>query len=83
MEASVPVPRLSLKEFKRIRLEAGASIIVAFTVNPEQLTLVDEDGNRCFEAGVFRFSVGGMIPGSSSPTTGCLTRTAVVTGEWP
>jgi hypothetical protein len=40
-----PVPKKQLFDFKRVHLAAGASTTLTFTVNAEQLALVDKDGH--------------------------------------
>lgn len=63
LEASVPVPRCKLVGFTRVALEPGESRTVAFTLTPEQMSLVDEDGKLRLEPGEFRVTVGGCSPG--------------------
>ena len=62
VEASLPVPRLSLQGFARIRLEPGEKQTVSFTLTPEQMMLADEGGNWVLEPGVFTVWVGGTQP---------------------
>ncbi len=66
MESSVRVPRRQLAGFARIRLAAGESKTVSFTVSPRQLSVIDEAGRRIQEPGAFRLSVGGRQPDSRS-----------------
>jgi beta-glucosidase len=61
-DASVPVPIRSLQGVKRLYLEAGGVERVTFTLTPEQLSLVADDGERMVEPGWFLISVGGRQP---------------------
>jgi beta-glucosidase len=61
--ATVPVPFRALKGFQRVRLEPGQSRIVRFTVTPEMMSLIDDQGRRVVEPGVFNISLGGQQPG--------------------
>lgn len=63
LSASVPVPRCKLAAFRRVALKAGHSRRVSFTLPPESLALVDEEGHTRLEAGEFRVTVGGCSPG--------------------
>jgi beta-glucosidase len=64
LEASIPVPRHKLVGFQRVRLAAGESRSLEFTVRPEMLALVDEEGRNRIEPGQFRIAVGGCSPGA-------------------
>ncbi|MDQ3818356.1 MAG: glycoside hydrolase family 3 C-terminal domain-containing protein, partial [Acidobacteriota bacterium] len=61
--ASVPVPIRSLKGFNRIFLKPGEKRRVSFTLEAEQLTLIDDNGRRILEPGEFIVTVGGKQPG--------------------
>ncbi len=61
-EASLPVPRLQLQGFQRIRLAPGEKRVVQFTLRPEQMSLVNGGGEELFEPGRFRVWVGGRQP---------------------
>jgi beta-glucosidase len=63
-EASLPVPRHSLVGFKRIRLAAGASATLHFTLQPRQFALADAEGRWVIEPGRFLLTVGGGQPGT-------------------
>ena len=63
--ASVPVPVRSLAGFRRIHLAPGQSQVVTFSVAPEQMTVVRDDGTRVEEPGTFRVEVGGKQAGFS------------------
>ncbi len=68
LEASVEVPRWSLKGFTRLRLEAGEKRGVEFELTSRQLALVDNDGRSVLEPGSFRVYVGGSQPDERSGT---------------
>ncbi|ARS37867.1 glycosyl hydrolase [Pontibacter actiniarum] len=69
-QASAAVPLYSLKAFRRVKLEPGASAKVAFTVTPEMMEMVDEHGQRKIEPGRFKVFVGGAVPGKRSEALG-------------
>jgi len=60
--ASVPVPIRQLQGFERITLAAGEKKIVKFTLTPNQMSLIDDDGKRVIEPGEFTVAVGGGQP---------------------
>ncbi|HZB95833.1 MAG TPA: glycoside hydrolase family 3 C-terminal domain-containing protein, partial [Herpetosiphonaceae bacterium] len=70
LEASVPVPRHKLVGFQRVRVAAGESRSLEFTVRPEMLALVDEEGRSRIEPGQFRITVGGCSPGARGISLG-------------
>jgi beta-glucosidase len=55
-------PRFSLQGVRRVHLQAGESKQVQFTVEPQQLTLVDADGTKAPHPGRYRVFVGGVQP---------------------
>jgi len=76
-DASVPVPRHQLVGFKRLRLAAGASEWVSFTLPPKAFACVDDAGRWMIEPGQFTIFVGGGQPG----TSGGLAAKVEMTGE--
>jgi len=87
MEASVPVPVHHLEGFTRIRLPAGKSREVRFTLKREQFACRAEDGTAFIEPGSFRIFVGGGQPDdpAASGASGTLRLTAdswAVSGFW-
>lgn len=57
----VPGKRAPIRElagFQRLELRAGASRVLEFSVETEQIELVQEDGGRAFEAGTLRLEAG-------------------------
>ena len=78
--ATYPIPIRSLVGIKRVTLKPGETRRVAFTINPEQMSVVDDNGNRLIEPGEFVVSVGGKQPGFKG---GADARTTdVVTGSF-
>jgi len=62
-------PLKILKGFQRIILKAGESKRISFTLTPEQLSLVSEDGKTYQPKGKLQISVGGGQPGIKNKTT--------------
>lgn len=70
MEASQPVPMISLMGFQRVSIPAGKEVRVRFTVEPDWLFIVGDNGQNHLEPGMFRLWVGGCSPapyGSVAP----------------
>lgn len=63
-----PMPRLILAGFQRINLAPAASKVVKFTLSPEQLLLVNEQGVRALQPGTWQIFVGGGQPDLSGAT---------------
>ncbi len=76
-EASAPVPRRSLQGFRRITLEPGASEVVDFVLQPQQLGRFDERLTWVVDPGAYEISIGGKQPGfkglANAHSTGVLT----------
>lgn len=70
LEASVPVPQHSLIGFQRVRLAAGQSQELEFSLTPEMMMLFDGDGKQRLEPGEFRLIVGGCSPGKRGQVLG-------------
>ncbi len=64
LESFVETPVCSLKGFQRIRLQPGQQRTVVFTITPEMMSIVDEDGNSVLEPGRFMINIGGCSPGN-------------------
>jgi beta-glucosidase len=62
-------PLKALKGFQRISLKASESKIVSFTLTPEQLSLVSEDGKMMEPKGKVTISIGGGQPDVKNKTT--------------
>jgi beta-glucosidase len=84
LAASGPVPIRSLKGVERVFLTAGAEATVTFTLDFEDLALMDDAGVPVVEPGAFEVSVGGKQPGFSgladAATTGVATGRFVLGG---
>jgi beta-glucosidase len=66
-------PLRSLRAFDRITLGAGATRHLRFTLDPRQLSEVDEKGVRAVEAGDYKIYLGGAQPGESAGVSGSFT----------
>lgn len=66
LEASCRVPHHELRGFQRVRLAPRDSCRVNFTLTARELSLIDEQGQRVLEPGVFRIHVGGSQPDARS-----------------
>jgi beta-glucosidase len=66
LQASCATPRHSLRGFARIHLAAGESREVELELSPRDLSLIDEQGQRMLEPGMFRVSIGGSQPDDRS-----------------
>jgi beta-glucosidase len=62
-KASTPRPIRQLEGFKRISLKKGESQIVQFTLEPRQLSMINDKNKQVIEPGYFTVSVGGKQPG--------------------
>jgi beta-glucosidase len=63
-------PLNALKGFKRIALLPGASQKVNFTISPEHLKLIDNDGIASFMPGIVKIIIGDSSPGKRSEDVG-------------
>lgn len=77
--SAVPMPHWSLAGFQRVFLRAGEETEVSFTLCPEQMAYVDEEGRRVLAPGRFTVYVGGSQPDSRS---GALTGTRPLSAEF-
>jgi len=66
VEASCAVPNWQLSGMKRIKLESGESAEITFEIFPEQLAVVNDDGQSVIEPGDFEIYVGGSQPDTRS-----------------
>lgn len=57
--ASLVRPVRELKDFRRVRLEPGESVVVEFALSTDQLAYYDNDAEIRLEPGEFRVGVGG------------------------
>ena len=71
-EASVRVPRYALAGMARVSLQPRETATVSFTIKPEQMAVIGDDGALFIEDGSFTVYVGGFQPDA---------RSAALTGE--
>ncbi|HZW71212.1 MAG TPA: fibronectin type III-like domain-contianing protein, partial [Hanamia sp.] len=64
------IPLHALKGFKRITLLPGASQKVRFTIAPDMMKLVNEDGKSVLNSGEIKVSIGGSLPSQRSEDLG-------------
>jgi beta-glucosidase len=60
-------PLRALRGFSRVRVKAGGTEHVSFTLSDRDLSHVDEAGDRVIAAGEYRVNVGGGQPGTAAP----------------
>jgi len=60
--ASARVPKLSLEGFEKITLLPGEQKEVVFELLPEQLSIINDQGEKIIEPGTFSIFVGGKQP---------------------
>jgi beta-glucosidase len=70
LASSVPVPLCTLIGFQRVRVAPGESKPLEFTVTPEMMMLVDDEGKHRLEPGQFRVTVGGCSPSARGVALG-------------
>jgi beta-glucosidase len=83
LESSYPAPIRQLHAFTRVHLTPGETQQVSFDLDPRQLYLIDDAGNKVVEPGLFELSVGGCQPGPAHlvpETSGYLTAQFVIQG---
>jgi beta-glucosidase len=83
-QASVEVPKWSLKGVRKVTLKPGEHTEVKFELTPRQLALIDNDGKALLEPGKFELFIGGSQPDArSEKLTGTKVQKAifVVTGN--
>ncbi len=61
-------PRIALRGFERIHLDAGASQKVHFRLKPRDLGMVTENGDPIIAQGDYTISIGGGQPDTEAPT---------------
>jgi beta-glucosidase len=84
-KASTPRPIRQLEGFKRISLKKGESQTVQFTVEPRQLSMINDKEKQVIEPGYYTVSVGGEQPGftgiNDAETTETLMGRVKLTGK--
>jgi beta-glucosidase len=84
-KASTPRPIRQLEGFKRISLKKGESQTVEFTLEPRQLSMINDKDKQVIEPGWFTVSLGGEQPGftgaNDAETTETVTGRMKLTGK--
>lgn len=70
MNATVKVPLYSLKDYKHIKLAPGASKTIQFTVTPEMMSYIDNEGKSVLSKGDIKVTIGGAAPHKRSEELG-------------
>ncbi len=65
----VPLPKLALKGFEKLKLEPGETKFVEFQLKAEHFAYVNAEGKSVMAPGEFTISVGGIQPGFECETT--------------
>ena len=81
IEATYSHPIRSLAGFKRIRLAAGESQTISFTITPKQMCIFDDAGDGIIEPGEFRISIGGGQPIAQTGKGGFVSGKLIVSGK--
>jgi len=85
LESSAPVPIRSLVGMQRVDLQPAEQKRLSFVLTARQLSLIDAQGDRVVQPGLFEVSVGGKQPGfagtADAPNTGVVIDTFEVKGE--
>lgn len=66
VEASVETPIWQLKGIKILQLKPGQQQEISFVITPKHMSLIDNEGLRILEPGVFEVFVGGSQPDKRS-----------------
>ncbi|MDP2887752.1 MAG: glycoside hydrolase family 3 C-terminal domain-containing protein [Bacteroidota bacterium] len=74
-KASSPRPIRQLEGFKRVSLKKGESKTVEFTLEPRQLSMINNKDKQVVEPGWFTIAVGGEQPGFTGATNAETTET--------
>jgi beta-glucosidase len=73
LQASTLVPLHHLVGFERVELAPGESRSLHFTLTPEMMSFVDDNGGTTIEPGDFRLEIGGCSPGTRGQALGAPT----------
>ena len=55
-------PIASLKGFQRVTLAPGTTRTLTFSITPEMMESIDDEGGRVLEKGEFAVTIGGSSP---------------------
>ncbi|WP_298369244.1 glycoside hydrolase family 3 C-terminal domain-containing protein [uncultured Lutibacter sp.] len=73
------IPLKSMKGFSRASLKKGEKKSVSFSINPEDLKVVNEEGERVWRKGNYKIVVGNASPGDLSVKLGAsVPQTAII-----
>lgn len=64
------LPNYSLKGFKHVNLKAGESKQVTFTIQPEQMMIINNEGESILSAGKIKITIAGSCPSLRSVEMG-------------
>lgn len=78
LQASTVVPFQHLVGFEKIFLEAGETKCVEFTLTPEMMSFVDDEGEFSLEPGEFRLEIGSCSPGKRGQELGAVQNVCTV-----
>jgi beta-glucosidase len=79
--AKVPVPLLSLAVFARVHIPRGQSVIVHLSIQPQELSVVLDNGDHVVQQNSFTAFIGGNHPLSKMSFANHLESSFNVTGE--
>ncbi|MBD3256715.1 MAG: glycoside hydrolase family 3 protein, partial [Candidatus Lokiarchaeota archaeon] len=77
LESKNRIPLIELKGFKKIYLKRGEMKKVSFMLTSDQYSIVNEEGNRIIESGIYRIFIGGCQP--DTPFSKCLKKSFEIT----
>jgi len=66
VEASVEVPRWQLRGIRKLNLRSDEEKEVSFVLTPKHMSLIDNNGSRILEPGLFEVFIGGSQPDKRS-----------------
>ena len=81
-DSAITSPIRSLQGFTRINLKAGEKKTVEFKLTPEQLSVVNDEGEFIVEPGKIKISVGGGQPGMEGETTNSISAILKLSVRW-
>ena len=71
--AGLDLPRYSLKGFERVALAPGESKTISFELAPEDMEIVNDEGQRVMQKGAVSVTIAGCSPSSVNATLGAAT----------
>ena len=70
IDAEMRTPLYTFSGTERVNLSPGESTTVQFTLSPDQLKLVNEEGEHVLQSGKYRIWIGGSLPSERSSALG-------------